>query len=258
MNFKSLLSGELGDEEESPVNLLSSIDPRSSQEQVYDYSFFESSKKSEKQFPECYSKNSPVNKINDDECTNAFEIFTKQSNAENFLDTITLSKSHRSGVSRTTRKCLDSTSLVDQISVVSLYSEEQSECSIADADSDLTLKGSEQDSEVQPTETFSQADLSLKIPAEAEPQIQVITESVENTDKHVQHTKHRKVITLCPHIDQEYYAKGMCRNCYHNRGKRTKKASKCLHTDRDHYAKGLCKNCYLHFFHIKKKARKAK
>lgn len=39
-------------------------------------------------------------------------------------------------------------------------------------------------------------------------------------------TRHRKVITECPHVDQEYYAKGMCRNCYHNKGQRTKKASK--------------------------------
>jgi hypothetical protein len=49
----------------------------------------------------------------------------------------------------------------------------------------------------------------------------------------------------------------MCKNCYHNKGKRSKKASKWEHTDRDHYAKGLCKNCYLHYFHIKKKQRKA-
>lgn len=39
-------------------------------------------------------------------------------------------------------------------------------------------------------------------------------------------TRHRKVITECPHVDQEYYAKGMCRNCYHNKGQRTKKAFK--------------------------------
>lgn len=70
-------------------------------------------------------------------------------------------------------------------------------------------------------------------------------------------TKHRKKITKCQHKNLEYYAKGMCKNCYHNKGKRSKKASKCDHSDRDHYAKGLCKNCYLHFFHIKKKARKA-
>jgi len=69
-------------------------------------------------------------------------------------------------------------------------------------------------------------------------------------------TKHRKRITKCEHRHLEYYAKGMCKNCYHNKGKRSKKASKCQHLDRGHYAKGLCKNCYLHFFHIKKKAKR--
>ena len=73
------------------------------------------------------------------------------------------------------------------------------------------------------------------------------------TNKSTLLTKHRKRITKCPHKTQEYYAKGMCKNCYHNKGSRSKKASKCEHTERDHYAKGLCKNCYLHFFHIKKK-----
>mmetsp|Transcript_12714 Transcript_12714/g.14316 ORF Transcript_12714/g.14316 Transcript_12714/m.14316 type:complete len:152 (+) Transcript_12714:392-847(+) len=70
-------------------------------------------------------------------------------------------------------------------------------------------------------------------------------------------TKHRKKITKCSHKTLEYYAKGMCKNCYHNKGIRSKKASNCDHKERDHYAKGLCKNCYLHFFHIKKKERKA-
>jgi hypothetical protein len=77
------------------------------------------------------------------------------------------------------------------------------------------------------------------------------------TNKSVLLTKHRKKITKCEHTHLEYYAKGMCKNCYHNKGKRSKKATKCEHKDRDHYAKGLCKNCYLHFFHIKKKQRKA-
>lgn len=76
------------------------------------------------------------------------------------------------------------------------------------------------------------------------------------TNKSVLLTKHRKKITKCPHVELEYYAKGMCKNCYHNKGTKSKKAFKCTHVDRDHYAKGLCKNCYLHFFHIKKKQRK--
>ena len=79
----------------------------------------------------------------------------------------------------------------------------------------------------------------------------------KRTNKSVLLTKHRKRITKCPHKNHEYYAKGMCKNCYHNKGTRSKKASACEHKTRDHYAKGLCKNCYLHFFHIKKKARRA-
>lgn len=79
----------------------------------------------------------------------------------------------------------------------------------------------------------------------------------KKTNTSVLLTKHRKKITKCPHKTLEYYAKGMCKNCYHNKGQRSKRATKCEHTQRDHYAKGLCKNCYLHFFHIKKKQRKA-
>jgi len=79
----------------------------------------------------------------------------------------------------------------------------------------------------------------------------------KKTNKSKLLTRHRKKISKCEHTHLEYYAKGMCKNCYHNKGKRSKKASKWEHTDRDHYAKGLCKNCYLHYFHIKKKQRKA-
>ena len=54
----------------------------------------------------------------------------------------------------------------------------------------------------------------------------------------------KKTITDCPHTDRKYYAKGMCANCYHRRG-RTKKAWACPHTRKTHYSKGLCKYCYL-------------
>lgn len=52
-------------------------------------------------------------------------------------------------------------------------------------------------------------------------------------------TKHRKLIINCSHIHEEYYAKGMCKNCYHNKGQKSKKASKCPHTSKSHYARGL-------------------
>lgn len=56
--------------------------------------------------------------------------------------------------------------------------------------------------------------------------------------------KNKKKVVSCPHKDKRYYAKGMCVNCYHRRG-RTKKAWKCAHTSKMHYSKGLCKFCYL-------------
>jgi hypothetical protein len=67
--------------------------------------------------------------------------------------------------------------------------------------------------------------------------------------------KHRKEITKCPHKEQDYYASGMCRNCYHSKG-RNKTATLCEHTDRKLYAKGVCKACYLRDYH-EAKAQKA-
>lgn len=55
----------------------------------------------------------------------------------------------------------------------------------------------------------------------------------------------------CPHRDRQYYAKGMCVNCYHKMG-RTKKAWACEHPTRAHYSKGLCKYCYLANYYKKR------
>ena len=60
--------------------------------------------------------------------------------------------------------------------------------------------------------------------------------------------KHRKAITLCEHIYDHYYASGMCKNCYHSKG-RLKMAKMCEHTDRTLYARGVCKACYLRNYH---------
>ena len=60
--------------------------------------------------------------------------------------------------------------------------------------------------------------------------------------------KHRNKITKCPHIDGVYYASGMCKNCYHSKG-RNKLATLCEHTDRKLYARGICKACYLREYH---------
>lgn len=60
--------------------------------------------------------------------------------------------------------------------------------------------------------------------------------------------KKDKLIVNCAHKESKYYANGMCKNCYHAKG-RTKKASKCEHSDRVMYSKGVCKNCYLSTYH---------
>ena len=60
--------------------------------------------------------------------------------------------------------------------------------------------------------------------------------------------KHRKTITKCEHVNDQYYASGMCKNCYHSKG-RMKLATKCEHTDRKLYARGVCKACYLREYH---------
>ena len=52
-----------------------------------------------------------------------------------------------------------------------------------------------------------------------------------------------KMCTDCPHKFAVHYAKGMCSNCYHSRG-RSKKPWNCPHVNKTHYALGLCQNCY--------------
>ena len=69
--------------------------------------------------------------------------------------------------------------------------------------------------------------------------------------------KLRKEISKCTHFDSGYYANGMCKNCYHAKG-RTKKPCECDHSDRPMYAKGICKNCYLSLYHKEKRQVKRK
>ncbi len=53
----------------------------------------------------------------------------------------------------------------------------------------------------------------------------------------------QKICDACPHKFSPHYAKGMCSNCYHSRGRR-KKPWNCPHSNKFHYAHGLCQNCY--------------
>lgn len=59
---------------------------------------------------------------------------------------------------------------------------------------------------------------------------------------------------LCPHLDKKHYAKNMCHNCYHRKGK-SKMASACSHTNKPHYSNGLCQNCYLAQYYLKRKKK---
>ena len=71
-----------------------------------------------------------------------------------------------------------------------------------------------------------------------------ITRINRSTQKEKIITKSRRIITNCPHTSMKYYAKGMCKKCYHNHG-REKKATECEHTDKPLYARGHCKQWYL-------------
>jgi len=62
-------------------------------------------------------------------------------------------------------------------------------------------------------------------------------------------------IVTCPHKSRKHYAKNMCINCYHRRG-RTKKAWACPHSEKLHYSKGLCQNCYLSRYYRQRKEQK--
>ena len=67
----------------------------------------------------------------------------------------------------------------------------------------------------------------------------------------------RREIYLCPHTDRQHYAKNMCHNCYHRKGK-SKMAYACGHFDRSHYSRGMCQNCYLSKYYIQRKDKKLK
>ena len=55
--------------------------------------------------------------------------------------------------------------------------------------------------------------------------------------------RNSKLCENCSHTSAPHYAKGMCSNCYHSKG-RSKKPWNCVHVNKAHYALGLCQNCY--------------
>jgi hypothetical protein len=69
--------------------------------------------------------------------------------------------------------------------------------------------------------------------------------------------KIEKKVTKCEHVNEKYYSRGLCKNCYHKSG-RIKLATDCPHTDRKLYARNVCKGCYLRiFFRRNKNSSKA-
>jgi hypothetical protein len=60
--------------------------------------------------------------------------------------------------------------------------------------------------------------------------------------------KEKCKVTKCEHTDADYYALGLCRNCYHTKG-RSKFATECPHLNKKLYARSVCKGCYLRIFH---------
>ena len=62
-------------------------------------------------------------------------------------------------------------------------------------------------------------------------------------------------VYICQHASKKHYARNMCHNCYHNKGK-LKRASACAHTDKPHYSSGLCQTCYLAKYYLKRKEKR--
>jgi len=73
----------------------------------------------------------------------------------------------------------------------------------------------------------------------------------ENPIKKRRRRKNIKKVTRCEHVNEPYYSKGLCTNCYHRFG-RVKKSTDCEHKDRKMYARKVCKGCYLKIYHRSK------
>lgn len=65
------------------------------------------------------------------------------------------------------------------------------------------------------------------------------TEDISTLDLDKKKPRAAKNNFKCGHHERKHYAKGMCCNCYHKKG-REKLAWGCEHKDKAHYAKGLC------------------
>ena len=98
---------------------------------------------------------------------------------------------------------------------------------------------------VTPVSTQSQKETTVSV----EETKQICTVEKEKKDKTPvlmlgrKKKRSTKLCTACPHKFAVHYAKNMCSNCYHAKG-RSKRPWNCLHVSKAHYALGLCQNCY--------------
>ena len=78
-----------------------------------------------------------------------------------------------------------------------------------------------------------------------------VDKTLSNPAKKRRRRKNIKKVTRCEHVNEPYYSKGLCTNCYHRFG-RVKKSTDCEHKDRKMYARKVCKGCYLKIYHRSK------
>ena len=110
--------------------------------------------------------------------------------------------------------------------------------SLLNAISDLKGKSSSSDSNSTSKKGVSNINDSESSDSEKQGDSYAVMELLSQKTK-----RNQKYCNACPHHNAPHYAKGMCSNCYHSRG-RKKKPWKCPHLNKFHYAHGLCQNCY--------------
>ena len=73
--------------------------------------------------------------------------------------------------------------------------------------------------------------------------------------KHIVKPNTTMVINKCSHIYREYYAKGLCKKCYHQFG-RSKLATACPHKNKPSQAMNMCVACYNRYKYARNKKLK--
>lgn len=76
-----------------------------------------------------------------------------------------------------------------------------------------------------------------------------VTKIDRKTNKEIDISKNRHMITHWNHVHAKYYAKGMWKKWYFSKGQRKKFAYEWIHSNRPLYATGMCKLWYLKEYH---------